>query len=50
MPVEIKRLHLLAQACKNAMNDEFKSLWYNKMIELADKYNLKDYVTRKLLH
>jgi hypothetical protein len=50
MPIEIKRLHLLAEACKNAMNDEFKSLWYNKMIELADKYNLKDYVARKLIH
>ena len=36
MPIEIKRLHLLAEACKNVTSDEFKSLWYNKM----NKYGL----------
>jgi len=50
MPIELKRLHLLAEACKNAMSNDFKDLWYKKLMELAEKYNLKDYVMRKLVH
>lgn len=50
VPIEIRRLNLLAKACSNATNDDFKALWYKKMIDLANKYNLMEYVTRKLMH
>ena len=47
---KIKRLENLAKACADAKSDDMKTMWYNKMMELADKYNMTDYVTRKLLH
>ena len=50
IPIEVRRLNALASACKNAASDDFKELWYNKLIKLAKKYKLMDYVTRKLLH
>ena len=50
IPIEIQKLDALASACKNAASDDFKELWYNKLIKLAKKYKLMDYVTRKLLH
>ena len=50
IPIEVKKLDALASACKNAASDDFKELWYNKLIKLAKKYKLMDYVTRKLLH
>ena len=50
IPIEVKRLNRLAEACKNAQSDDFKALWYKKMIDLAHKYKLMDYVMRKLVH
>ena len=50
LPIEVRRLNALATACKNAASDDFKELWYKKLIELAKKYKLMDYVTRKLIH
>jgi len=50
IPPEVRKLNLLAKACATAKNDDFKELWYNKLIKLAKKYKLMDYVTRKLLH
>ena len=47
---KIRRLENLAKACANAKLDSFKTLWYNKLIELGKQYNMTDYVTRKLLH
>ena len=44
------RLENLAKACAEAQSDEMKSMWYNKMIKLADEYNMKDWVMRKLIH
>ena len=49
-PPEVRRLHLLAKACKNAQSDDFKALWYKKMIDLANQYGMIDYVMRKLVH
>ena len=40
----------LAKACANAKDDDMKAMWYHKMIDLAKKYKLMDYVTRKLMH
>ncbi len=47
---KIKRLESLAKACANAKENSWKSMWYNKLIELGKQYNMTDYVTRKLLH
>ena len=47
---KIKKLNLLAKACANAQSDDFKALWYKKMIDLANEYGLMDYVMRKLVH
>ena len=44
------RLDNLAKACANATSDEMKSMWYNKLMDLADEYNMKDYVMRRLVH
>ena len=47
---KIKRLENLAKACADAKSDDMKNMWYNKLIELAKKYNMKDYVMRRLIH
>ena len=47
---KIKRLENLAKACAEAKSDDMKTMWYNKLIELAKKYNMKDYVMRRLVH
>ncbi len=48
--IKIKRLENLAKACANAQLDSFKTLWYNKLIELGKQYNMTDYVMRTLVH
>jgi len=50
IPPEVRRLNLLAKACANAQSDDFKALWYKKMIDLALEYKLMDYVMRRLVH
>ena len=45
-----KRIDNLARACANAQSDDFKALWYKKMIDLAKEYGMMDYVMRKLVH
>ena len=50
IPIEVKRLNKLADACRNAQSDDFKALWYKKMIDLANQYGMIDYVMRKLVH
>jgi len=47
---KIKRLENLAKACADAKSDDMKTMWYNKLMELAKKYNMKDYVMRRLIH
>ena len=50
IPIEVRRLNKLADACKNAQSDDFKALWYKKMIDLANQYGMINYVMRKLVH
>ena len=45
-----ERLDNLAKACSNAQSDDFKHLWYTKLTDLARKYNMLEYVMRKLVH
>ena len=47
IPIEVQKLDALASACKKATNPDFKALWYKKMIDLAHKYKLMDYVMKK---
>ena len=48
--IKIRKLENLAKACANAKLDSFKTLWYNKLIELGKQYNMTDYVMRTLVH
>ena len=48
--IKIRRLENLAKACANAKLDSFKTLLYNKLIELGKQYNMTDYVMRTLVH
>ena len=44
------RLDNLAKACSNSTTDEMKTMWYNKMMTLAEQYNMKEYVMSRLVH
>ena len=44
------RLENLAKACAEAQSDEMKSMWYDKLMKLADEYNMRDWVMRTLVH
>ena len=50
MNIKIQKLNNLAKACMNAQSDDFKALWYKKMIDLAKEYGMMDYVMRKSVH
>ena len=45
-----KKIDNLARACANAQSDDFKSLWYHKLIDLAREYKMLEYVMRKVIH
>ena len=47
---KIRRLENLAKACAAGKDDDMKTMWYNKMMKLAKKYDMTDYVMRKLVH
>ena len=48
--VKYKKIDNLAKACANAQSDDFKALWYHKLIDLAREYKMLDYVMRKVIH
>lgn len=47
---KIKRLENLAKACAEARSDEMKKMWFDKLIELAKKYDMREFVMNKLVH
>ena len=47
---KIRKLENLAKACAEAKDNDMKTMWFNKLIELGKQYNMSDYVTRKLIH
>ena len=47
---KIKRLENLAKACAEAKSDEMKKMWFDKLIELAKKYDMREFVMNKLVH
>jgi len=44
------RLRNLAKACADAKSNQMKSMWYNKMIDLAKEYDMLSYVKNNLIH
>ena len=47
---KIKKLENLAKACADAKDDEMKKMWFDKLIDLAKQYDMKDFVMNKLVH
>jgi len=47
---KIKRLENLAKACADAKDDDMKKMWFDKLIDLAKEYDMRDYVMRRLVH
>jgi len=47
---KIKRLENLAKACADAKDDNMKKMWFDKLIDLAKEYDMRDYVMRRLVH
>jgi len=44
------RLNNLAKACENSTTDDMKTMWYKKMMKLAEQYDMKEYVMNRLVH
>lgn len=47
---KIKKLENLAKACAEANDDNVKKMWFDKLIDLAKKYDMRDFVMNKLVH
>ena len=47
---KIKILENLAKACADAVDDDVKKMWFAKLIDLAKKYDMRDFVMNKLVH
>ena len=47
---KIKKLENLAKACADAVDDDVKKMWFDKLIDLAKKYDIRDFVMNKLVH
>ena len=47
---KIKKLENLAKACADAKDDEMKKMWFDKLIDLAKQYDMRDFVMNKLVH
>ena len=47
---KIKKLESLAKACAEAQDDNMKKMWFDKLIDLAKKYDMRDFVMNKLVH
>tara|TARA_B100000513_G_C11820696_1_gene158879 strand:+ start:421 stop:618 length:198 start_codon:yes stop_codon:yes gene_type:complete len=47
---KIKKLENLAKACAEADDDDVKKMWFDKLIDLAKKYDMRDFVMNKLVH
>ena len=47
---KIKKLENLAKACANATDNAMKKMRFDKLIDLAKKYDMRDFVKNKLVH
>ena len=47
---KIKKLENLAKACANATDNDMKKMWFDKLIDLAKEYDMREFVMNKLVH
>ena len=47
---KIKKLENLAKACADATDDNMKKMWFDKLIDLAKEYDMREFVMNKLVH
>ena len=47
---KIKKLENLAKACAEANDDNVKKMWFDKLIDLAKEYDMREFVMNKLVH
>ena len=47
---KIKKLENLAKASDNATDNDMKKMWFDKLIDLAKEYDMRDFVMNKLVH
>ena len=47
---KIKKLENLAKACANPTDNDMKKMWFDKLIDLAKEYDMRDFVMNKLVH
>ena len=47
---KIKKLENLAKACAEADDDNVKKMWFDKLIDLAKEYDMREFVMNKLVH
>jgi len=47
---KILKLENLAKACADANDDNMKKMWFDKLIDLAKEYDMRDFVMNKLIH
>ena len=48
--MKIKKLDNLAKACADAQDDDMKKMWFDKLIDLAKKYDMREFVMNRLVH
>ena len=47
---KIRKLDNLAKACADAKDDDMKKMWFDKLIDLAKKYDMREFVMNRLVH
>ena len=47
---KIKKLESLAKACADAQDDNMKKIWFDKLIDLAKEYDMREFVMNRLVH
>ena len=47
---KIKKLENLAKSSAESDDDNVKKMWFDKLIDLAKKYDMRDFVMNKLVH
>jgi hypothetical protein len=47
---KIRKLENLAKACADAKDDDMKKMWFDKLIDLAKKYDMREFVMNRLVH
>ena len=46
---KVKKLENLAKACADATDNDMKKMWFDKLIDLAKKYDMREYVIIEII-